>query len=114
MNRKEILQLINQKFTYYKINIMTSGTVGLPESLYLEPNITLDISNEFARPTNIGFGDMNFCISGSFNTVIYLIEIPYENLNGIFEYDMSEGVLFVRKYEEQDIDLEVKEPKVFN
>lgn len=93
--KKETLICLNNHYSRYKIGVLSKEIINLPEYLYPLPTIVLDISEDFTFPTNIQFYKKSFHITGTFDNIIYELEIPYKNLLGIYDYDVTEGIAFV-------------------
>jgi stringent starvation protein B len=96
--KKDTLQYFNQYYEKYTVAILTKYVLNLPDYLYEEESIFLNIGNSLNFPTNIQFNEENFSITGSFNRVIHDIVIPYESLIGIYDFEMTEGIAFILKF----------------
>jgi stringent starvation protein B len=96
--KKDTLQYFNRYYEQYTVAILTKHVLNLPEYLYDEESILLNIGETLIRPTGIQFHENNFSIAGSFDQVAYNVVIPYESLIGIYDFEMTEGIAFILKF----------------
>jgi hypothetical protein len=93
--RRAILEQIDRYYDTYKLVILTDSVFDLPKHLYEQPGILLNAGNKLKTPTVVSFRPRFFYLMASFELVKHDLKIPYDNLVGIWDFDMKKGIYFM-------------------